>query len=568
MVLVVVLVLQLTPVMLRLNQVIQLNHLDHVQAHKVTAIQHVPHGVHKQLVVNPVVVYNFRGRILYSSPIFQSSIMEKKIRATRLKLFVIVAIIPLNILFAKDANNVFVEGTMNSTEFKEIIIRKLGVLKNDEIAEFRIPIVNHKFKGSFNIPSFGFYNIADGWGGHTIFVNPGDSIKFNLNIRPNLQATFHKKIYTPGFHILSTPQIGLWGNLLFFDKLVEKNIYSIKYNSSDPTHPTPTGYKQKCDKAREASILLLNHYKTRGIISKEFYKYALIEINCKYILWLCDILSQVAKDKIPDNYFENINKVDFKDQEPLYVNESFVTAATVYDIYYLNSFDYKKWYSNLQNEYNSALNFFSGLLRDKVLSELIVEYSDKNYVKFDSVYKRFKIDCNDLAIRRNTIKIVEKNLSKGKYDTKELASVLSSARIKDVEGKEFTLLNIFKSKKYIIIDCWATWCGPCIQQKPYLQAFEKKYNDSVYFIYLSADIDSTKWEKYVKTKKINGSNQFILTNSFKSLFATYFQIDAIPRYIFLKNEGREIISPAMPIPIMKDTFESIIQNEINKSVLL
>lgn len=562
--------LQVIPAMLLQSQVIQLPTLDPVQAHKLIVIQHVVRGVPVQQVVNHAAVYSFFwGRINIILPQFLKSFtMGEKVIAIRLKLFfVVAAIIPLNILFAKDvASNVFFEGTMNSTEFKEILIRKLGVLKNNETAEFRIPIVNHKFEGSFYISTYGFYNIGDGWGGHTIFIQPGDSIKIILMIRPDLRAKLKKETYVPTFHILNSKN-KLWGNLLFFDKLAEKNINSIKFNLSDPKHPTPIGYKQKCNKARITAISLLNSYRSKGNISKEFYKYALIEINCKYILWLCDIVSEISKDKIPHNYFENINTVNFKDQEPLYINENYVTAATVYNIYYLNSFDYTNWYSNLKNEYNSARDSFEGLLRDKVLSNLIIEYSDKSYKNFDSLYQNFKKDCKDLAIRTNTIKIVEKKILRGRYDITALASILSTATIKNIEGKEFALSEIFKGKKYIILDCWATWCGPCIQQKPYLQTFEKKYKDSVYFVYLSVDIDSTKWEKYVKTKKINTHNQYILTKSFKSVFATFFGIDAIPRYIFLKNEGKDIVSPAMPIPIMKEIFESIIKNELNKSLL-
>jgi len=483
----------------------------------------------------------------------------------RLKLFfAILAIIPVNALFAKNRlNNVFIEGTMNSKEFKEVIIRKLGVLKDDKTREFRIPIVNHTFKGSFYIPAVGFYNIGDGWDGHTIFIQPGDSIAFKLSIKPNLQATL-KKTYSPNFHILSTKN-KLWGNLLFFDKLTEQKKKIItKYNSSDPKGPTPSAYKQMCNKARMNAFLLLNTYKTKDSITDEFYKSAVTEINCKYILWLCDILSEIPKDKIPDNYFESISNVNFKDYEALYINGSFVEAAAVYNIYYLNlnSFNYKNWYSNLREEYTTAFNFFDGLLRDKVLAELIVEYSDKNYIDFNAVYWKFKTDCNNEVIKRNTIEIVEKNASKGKYDIKKLPSVLSTATIKNIAGEQFTLADVFSGKKYIIVDCWATWCIPCVKQKPYLQAFEKKYKDSVYFVYLSADEDSVRWKKYLKNKKTRTDNQFILANSFKSVFATFFEINTIPRYIFLKNDAQNIISPAMPIPTSKEAFEAVVKDAI------
>ena len=47
----------------------------------------------------------------------------------------------------------------------------------------------------------------------------------------------------------------------------------------------------------------------------------------------------------------------------------------------------------------------------------------------------------------------------------------------DVDGNE-VLLSSFKGKN-IYLDCWATWCGPCIQESPAFAALSEKYKDKV-----------------------------------------------------------------------------------------
>ena len=46
---------------------------------------------------------------------------------------------------------------------------------------------------------------------------------------------------------------------------------------------------------------------------------------------------------------------------------------------------------------------------------------------------------------------------------------------------------ISESEKPIIVDFWATWCGPCMMTKPILDKLAKEYGDSVQFMPINAD---------------------------------------------------------------------------------
>lgn len=102
---------------------------------------------------------------------------------------------------------------------------------------------------------------------------------------------------------------------------------------------------------------------------------------------------------------------------------------------------------------------------------------------------------------------------------------------KNTAGKEFSL-NDFKGK-YVYIDCWAQWCGPCKKETPFLTKLETKYADKdIVFLKLSLDKDKQAWKNYVEEKNLL-QNSFIIENAFDSEFAKAFFINSIPRFILL-----------------------------------
>ena len=100
--------------------------------------------------------------------------------------------------------------------------------------------------------------------------------------------------------------------------------------------------------------------------------------------------------------------------------------------------------------------------------------------------------------------------------------------------------------KYVYIDVWATWCGPCRAEIPHLKKIEEKYHGkNIEFVSISVDVDKDhdKWQKFVTEKQLGGIQLFADKN-WTSDFIKAFGINSIPRFILIGPDGKVIKADA------------------------
>lgn len=93
--------------------------------------------------------------------------------------------------------------------------------------------------------------------------------------------------------------------------------------------------------------------------------------------------------------------------------------------------------------------------------------------------------------------------------------------------------------KYVYIDVWATWCGPCRGEIPFLKTIEEKYKGkNIEFVSISVDVakDHDKWKNFVSEKGLEGIQLFADKN-WESSFIAAFGINSIPRFILIDPNG-------------------------------
>ena len=74
--------------------------------------------------------------------------------------------------------------------------------------------------------------------------------------------------------------------------------------------------------------------------------------------------------------------------------------------------------------------------------------------------------------------------------------------LKDVDGKEVKLAAL--KGKVVLLDFWATWCGPCKIEIPWFVEFQNKYGkDGLQVVGVSTDDTAAKLKPYVAQMKMN-----------------------------------------------------------------
>lgn len=133
-------------------------------------------------------------------------------------------------------------------------------------------------------------------------------------------------------------------------------------------------------------------------------------------------------------------------------------------------------------------------------------------------------------------------------------------KLKNDFGKDISLES-FKGK-YIVLDFWASWCKPCIENIPSLKEMINKYQfDSIQFISISLDTDIVQWKLSLRKHDFDGI-QLSEPLGFKSLIAVYCKTLWVGHYVIINKSG-QIINFNAPSP-SDPQLKKIIDDLLNK----
>lgn len=108
----------------------------------------------------------------------------------------------------------------------------------------------------------------------------------------------------------------------------------------------------------------------------------------------------------------------------------------------------------------------------------------------------------------------------------------------DRDGRTYTLADL--RGKYLYIDLWASWCGPCRRELPHLQRLAERFaGREILFVGLSVDDDRQAWLEALDTEAYPGLQLWLDPSS---SFAADYGVESIPRFILLDKQGHIIQS--------------------------
>lgn len=133
---------------------------------------------------------------------------------------------------------------------------------------------------------------------------------------------------------------------------------------------------------------------------------------------------------------------------------------------------------------------------------------------------------------------------------------------KDTSGN-LVNLNDFKGQ-YLLIDFWASWCQPCLENFPFMDKLKKNYKSyPIQFIAVSLDTDPKQWKESIEKHNLSGV-QLSDSKGFFGILPIFCKVvTSIPRYVLVDKMGK-IINFDTPHP-MNPELKILIDNLLKKS---
>lgn len=228
----------------------------------------------------------------------------------------------------------------------------------------------------------------------------------------------------------------------------------------------------------------------------------------------------------------------------------------------------KKYTSNFINPeflkidaYRKNVYRLQGIKTDTSLSAKKV----RDWMEASSVFDSLNsvVEKKNLKSRLPLIaKILDKNYRFALNETFNLLSKFGKGDaaidfvMSDLNGKNIRLSD-FKGK-VIVIDLWATWCGPCLEEMPYFDALRDKYsgNNQITFISLCVNDERSNWLKNTAKRGVSGIQLFAA----KAATSDY-RIMNLPRTMIIDKEFKvqEMFGPSPANPRLESYILKLMQ---------
>lgn len=115
-------------------------------------------------------------------------------------------------------------------------------------------------------------------------------------------------------------------------------------------------------------------------------------------------------------------------------------------------------------------------------------------------------------------------------------------QMRDLEGQTHRLSEYVGKGKWVLIDFWASWCGPCRAEMPELVKVYKKFHANGFEVVgISLDDDAEDWQKAVKKMKLTWHHLSDLAGWDSKAVKTY-KVFGIPSNLLVNPKGKIVAS--------------------------
>jgi thiol-disulfide isomerase/thioredoxin len=206
-----------------------------------------------------------------------------------------------------------------------------------------------------------------------------------------------------------------------------------------------------------------------------------------------------------------------------------------------------KWEAQSAAAQKEANAFIKGWLEKHSASLLAISIVQNLDPRFDFIwYQRVLTDTKPTCGKLPAYKTLEKLVGQIKNASSSSGPSISNIAVGKM-APEITLPNLSGQTKalsslrgkIVLLDFWASWCGPCRRENPNVVAIYKKYASQGFDVFsVSLDDKKAPWEAAIKKDGLVWSNHVSDLGGWKSAVVPTYEIESIPFPVLIDKEGK------------------------------
>ena len=147
-----------------------------------------------------------------------------------------------------------------------------------------------------------------------------------------------------------------------------------------------------------------------------------------------------------------------------------------------------------------------------------------------------KLDQFSPAVRETKLAGEIREHAEAKKNT-DVGSKYVDIILPDAEGNEIALSSVVGEGKYVLLDFWASWCGPCMMELPFLVKSYEMFHDKGFEIYgVSLDSEADAWKEAMADNKMTWINVAAMNDEEQKATKAY-AIQSIPSNFLIGPDG-------------------------------